>query len=160
MAKYNREVIIKQISPFISVRAKFFVYLSIITYFFLFYTLIFQNTLYQIIFTLYFIKISISLIFFNSFSFFTYNNYHLLSIYMITVVNLLRYIKETTKHHLYTKYMGWYWLKHWRLSHWLPPGTILWFLWSTLFFLTNLKNSSKVLDWMSSDSTDNFLLHQ
>ena len=36
-------------------------------------------------------------LFFNNFSFFIYNNHHQLSIYMITIINLLRYIKEYHK---------------------------------------------------------------
>ena len=31
-------------------------------------------------------------------------------------------LKKTTKYHLYTKYLGWYWLKHRRLPHWAQPS--------------------------------------
>ena len=45
--------------------------------------------------------------------------------------------KIIQKYYLHTKYMGWHWLKHQRLSHW---DTLWWSLRPTLFFLQIIKD--------------------
>ena len=65
---------------------KYFLFILAYEFTFLFYILIFQNTIYHIIyFTIHFIKISNILNFFNYFSFITHNNNHQFSFFIIEI---------------------------------------------------------------------------
>ena len=82
---------------FVLVCAKISIYFNIRIYFFVYYIFTFQNTSHQIIyFTLYFIKISNFLYFFNCFFFFTYNHQQS-TINIHYLPSSLEYIKKKWK---------------------------------------------------------------